>query len=263
MKNKLILLLFLTLVVSVGVSVSAYHLMSQGVEHDNLLTSRIGTSNEVMSGNDIVSIRKPHRAFLLGFGERAPGSLRTFRVNIIDQYGDSMQEVDITWSLDGYVEGDRIYFYPWNDTMGVMLRIGDNEEERELVVRATSTANPLVYDIIFFQVSPNPYAHRVQVEEQIGILRESEQGTATISVITQNISDGNQHVIMTLPRGITVYGWNFPMQGITSGYVEIINGIGELTFLYDGTKKVDTWDVFLNIGRANILFALTIEPANG
>jgi len=266
MKNKLILLLFLILVVSVGTSVSVYHLMSQGVEHDKLLIPEINTNSGTASSPDIISIREPRRAFLLGFGERTPNSIRVFRVYVLDQYGDVIQDTDITWSLDGYVEGDRIYFYPWGDTMGVMLHIGENEEVRELVVRATSTVNPLVYDLIFFQVSPDPYAHRVQVGEQIGILREGRSGTTTIPLITQNMCDESQYAMMILPMGITLYNWDLLEQGDNRfsivKWLEIVNGMYELTFLYDGTLEAGTWDVFLGVGRANILFTLTIEPAN-
>jgi len=266
MKNKLILLLFLTLAVSVGASVSVYHLMSQGVEHDHLLTSRIGTSNETANNSHIVSIREPRRALLLSFGERTPGSIRTFRVHVLDQYGEFMRDVDISWSLDGYVEGDRIYFYPWGGTMGALLHIGENEEERELVVRATSTVNPLAYDIILVQVSPNPYAHRVQMGEQVEILREGELGTTTIPLITQNMCDESQYAMMILPMGIIIYNWDLIEQDnnrVSIGkWLEIVNGMYELTFLYDGTLEAGTWDVFLGVGRANILFTLTIEPAN-
>ena len=266
----MILLLFLVLIVSaisVGVFISVSRLIVMDINKDNPSISRINIDESVTNlGADIISIREPRKALLIGFGDFSPGSSFTFRVYIIDQYGDSMRDVDITWSLYGYVDGDKIYFYPWDGTMGIMLLIGENEKERELILRATSTANPLVYDIALLQISPNPYAHRVQVGEQVGILREGEQGTATIPVITQNISDGNQYAIMILPLGITVYSWDLIEQSedrvSTDGDIEIVNGMGNLTFLYDGTTEAGTWDVFLGVGRANILFTLTIEPAN-
>jgi len=205
-------------------------------------------------------IQEVSRIFLLSFGETAPGSSLWFHASAIDQYGEDILDVDITWFLNGYVEGDRISFHPW----GIILHFGEIEDERELTITGASTVNPLVYSYISYHVYPNPYAHAVKIEEPVGVLREGEHGSITIPLSTQNIPDGGQLMTLHLPLGIAIQGWDLPTQydnwSVTGGWMEIVNGTGELIFLYDGTTEAGTWEVLVGIGLANILFPLTIEP---
>jgi len=192
----------------------------------------------------------------------APGGANSFYVYLFDRYGNKLcsYEEPVTWTVEGLLPGENSWETRENMNSGFAIELGHSTTERMITVTATSVSNPSVYRVFTTHVSAEYPS--VGVGNPVPTVISSP-GYITFPVSASNLPDGvyeagihitypnDEWFDVLVPRSFwlidPVYVW-------FDGLVEIIDGAGEIIFIFD--------DSDVRIQRQNIyfVFGLRIPP---